>query len=143
MSDGTWNIIPYLRVSDGAKAIDFYVRAFGAKEVARYAIPDGKIGHAELDVNGAKLYLADADYETNGAPAQGKRAPIVLHCDVPDIDAAFALAVEAGATVAREPADQFYGDRNGGLVDPFGHEWFLSTHIRDVSEAEMQAAMKG
>jgi len=141
MSEATWKIIPYLRVSDGAKAIDFYVRAFGAKEVSRYAMPDGKIGHAELDFHGATLQLADADFKTGGSNG-AEQVPIMLHVTVPEVDAAFARAVEAGATVTRPLADQFYGDRNGGVRDPFGHLWFLSSHVRDVSEAEMEAAMK-
>jgi len=137
-------IVPYLMVDGGAEAIDFYRRAFGAEERYRLAMPDGKIGHAEIAVGGATVYLADAPDDMPGAAGNPKKlggTTVLLHQYVADVDAAVAQAQAAGATVLRAPEDQFYGDRAAVVADPFGHQWSLHTHIRDVSPEEIERAM--
>ncbi len=134
-------IVPYLMIDGAAAAIDFYQRAFGATESYRLEMPGGAIGHAEIVVNGAVVYLADAPDDMPGDaanPAKLGGTSVLLHQYVEQVDEAVDRAVEAGATVIREPADQFYGDRAAVIADPFGHEWSLHTHIRDVSPEEIQ-----
>ncbi len=136
-------IVPYLMVDGASAAIDFYQAAFDAVERYRLEMPGGVIGHADLMINGAVVYLADApdDMEGDAAnPAKLGGTSVLLHQYVDDVDGLVARAVEAGATVLREPTDQFYGDRAAVIVDPFGHQWSLHTHIRDVSPEEMTAA---
>lgn len=136
--------IPYLMIDGAAEAIRFYENAFGAKELYRLEMPDGKIGHAELDVDGNVLYLADAPDDMPGTSANPKKlggTSVLLHRYVADVDAVFAQAIAAGATAVREPEDQFYGDRAAVIEDPFGHAWSLHTHIRDVSPEEMAEAI--
>lgn len=128
-----WSLAPYLRTENAADAIAWYIRALGATETARYEMPDGTIGHAELDVHGNRLCLAD----TNRAgqftrPQDYGQVPILLYAAVPDVDAAFARAVEAGAQAERPPTDQSYGERSAGFIDPYGHVWYLSTPIAQV-----------
>ena len=130
---------PYLIVNDGAKAIEFYKKAFGATELFRMAGPDGKIGHAEIKIGDSPIMLADE------VTAMGHRSPQSLGGSpvssllyVEDVDAVFNQAVAAGAKVARPVADQFYGDRTGGVTDPFGHAWYIATHKEDVSSEELQ-----
>lgn len=137
-------IIPYLMVDGAAAAIDFYTEAFGAEESFRLEMPGGGIGHAEIVVHGASVYLADAPDDMDGDAANpGKLGgtTVFLHQYVADVDAAVATARAAGATVVREPEDQFYGDRAALVADPFGHLWSFHTHLRDVSPEEMNAAM--
>jgi PhnB protein len=136
--DGYLSLTPYLIVADGAGAIAFYERAFGAKLRLRLARPDGKIGHAELDIGGSVVMLAD-EYPAMDAKAPGAYGgtPVSLHLYVTDADAVAAKAVAAGAVLKRPVADQFYGDRLGTLQDPFGHVWHVSTHIEDVSPEEI------
>jgi PhnB protein len=136
-------IVPYLMVDGGAEAIDFYRRAFDAEERYRLAMPDGKIGHAEIVVNGATVYLADAPDDMPGQAGNPKKlggTTVLLHQYVADVDAAVARAEAAGATVLRAPEDQFYGDRAAVVADPFGHQWSLHAHIRDVSPEEIERA---
>lgn len=138
-------IVPYLMVDGAAAAIDFYTAAFGAEERFRLPMPDGGIGHAEIVVNGATVYLADAPDEMPGSAANpGKLggSSVLLHQYVADCDASVARAVTAGATVVRAPEDQFYGDRAALVADPFGHLWSFHTHVRDVSPEEMQSAVE-
>jgi PhnB protein len=138
--------IPYLMVSGAAEAIAFYAEAFGAEERYRMAMPDGQIGHAELLVHGALLFLADAPDDMQGEaanPAKLGGSSVLLHQYVPDVDASVARAEAAGATVVRPAEDQFYGDRAAMVRDPFGHLWSLHTHVRDVSPDEMEAAIAG
>jgi PhnB protein len=146
--DGYPSLTPYLIVADGAGAIAFYERAFGATLRLRLVRPDGKIGHAELDIGGSVVMLAD-EYpamDAKAPPAYGG-TPVSLHLYVEDADAVAARAVAAGAMLKRPVADQFYGDRLGTLQDPFGHIWHVSTHIEDVSPEEIDRraaeAMKG
>jgi PhnB protein len=133
---GYASVTPYLIVRGAAQAIDFYQRAFGAVELFRLDSPDGTIGHAEIRIGNSPVMLTDG---TSGFPDPltlgGPGVSFMLY--VPDVDAAFARAVAAGATVKRPVADQFYGDRTGTLVDPFGHVWSLGTHVEDVAPEEM------
>jgi PhnB protein len=132
-------LTPYLTVSNGAKAIEFYQQAFGAIEEMRMAAPGGKIGHAELKIGTALLMLSDEYPEMDvRSPESIGGTPVTLHLYVEDVDATFAQAVAAGAKVMRPVEDQFYGDRAGKLVDPFGHCWFLATHKEDVALEEMK-----
>ena len=138
-------IVPYLMVRGAADAIDFYAKAFGAEERYRMAMPDGNIGHAEIVVGGAVVFLADAPDEMPGGaanPAKLGGTSVLLHRYVEDVDAAVATAEAAGAKVLRAPEDQFYGDRAAVVEDPYGHQWSLHAHIRDVSPEEMEAAMQ-
>jgi PhnB protein len=138
-------IVPYLMINGAADAIEFYKRAFDATERYRMPMPGGAIGHAEIVIGGAVVYLADApDDMPGGAANPGKLGgtSVLLHRYVADVDAAVAQAEAAGATVIRAPEDQFYGDRAAVVSDPWGHAWSLHTHIRDVSPEEMAAAME-
>jgi uncharacterized glyoxalase superfamily protein PhnB len=135
-------ITPHLVVDGAADAIEFYKKAFGAEELMRMPGPDGKLGHAMLRIGDSMLMLADEypQWESFG-PRSLKGSPVTLHLSVPDVDKAFARALEAGATVRMPLADMFWGDRYGIVEDPFGHRWSLATHIRDVSPEEMAAEM--
>jgi PhnB protein len=138
-------IVPYLLVAGASDAIDFYVRAFGATELYRLPMPDGNIGHAEIEIGGARVFLADAPDDMPGDAGNPRKlggTSVLLHRYVLDVDAAVATAKEAGATVLREPEDQFYGDRAAVVQDPWGHQWSLHTHLRDVSPEEMQKAVE-
>jgi PhnB protein len=138
---GYASVTPYLIVRGAAKAIDFYQRAFGAVELFRLDSPDGTLGHAEIRIGNSPIMLADG---MGGYPDPltlgGSSVSFMLY--VPDVDAAFARAIAAGATVKRPVADQFYGDRTGTLADPFGHVWSLATHVEDVSPQEMDRRFK-
>jgi PhnB protein len=136
--DGYHTITPYLQINGAAKAIDWYSKAFGAKEFVRMDGPDGKVGHAELRIGDSVVMLAD---NTEGAPSArgGTTVTFVLYVD--DVDSAFKKAMGLGAKQVMPVEDKFYGDRMGTLADPFGHEWSLGTHIEDVSPEEMQKRM--
>jgi PhnB protein len=132
----------YLIVEGAAAAIDFYKKAFGAKELGRFPNPDGKIGHADLMIGKGHVMLADASPEMGAkAPGAYGGTPVSLCVYVENVDEVVARAVAAGAKLTRPVADQFYGDRSGGLTDPFGHVWYLMTHVEDVSHEEMQRRM--
>jgi PhnB protein len=134
----TTTLSPYLSVHDAAAAIDFYVRAFGAVERYRLTGSDGRVGHADLDIAGNTIMLAD-EFPEAGArgPIAFGGSPVLMHLQVPDADAAVARAVEAGATIVRPVEDQFYGERGGTVADPFGHVWMVQSHIEDVTPEEM------
>jgi PhnB protein len=136
--DGYRSLTPYLIVAGGAEAIAFYEQAFGAKVRLRLDRPDGKIGHAELEIGDSVVMLAD-EYEPMGAkaPAAYGGSPVSLHLYVADVDAVAATAVAAGAALKRPVENQFYGDRLGTIEDPFGHVWHVSTHIEDLSPEEI------
>jgi len=138
---GCHTAIPYLTVHDCAAALAFYREAFGARELYRLTAPDGRIGHAEIEIGDSRLMLSD-EYPDFGAlsPPTVGGSPVKMMLYLPDADAAVERAVKAGATPMRPVIDEFYGDRVGMVADPFGFSWFLATHIRDVPPAEMQAA---
>jgi PhnB protein len=141
-------LIPVLAVDDSAAAIDFYKRAFGAKERMRMEGPDGSIAHAEIEIADTVVMLGDdSEQRTIKSPEQlgGTSAAVFLY--VEDVDSAAQQAADAGAEITMPVDDMFWGDRYGKLVDPFGHEWHLATHTEDLSEEEMakrgQEAMTG
>jgi PhnB protein len=141
--DGYHSVTPYLIVDGAARALDFYKRAFGAEETFRMPGPDGRIGHAEMRVGDSMIMLADQHPEAGAkGPKSYGGSPVSLMVYVENVDKVFAQAVSAGATVERPLANQFYGDRTGGIVDPFGHKWYLATHIEDVAPAEMERRAK-
>ena len=136
--DGYRNVTPYLIVADGAGAIAFYQQAFAASLRLRLDRPDGKIGHAELVIGDSVIMLAD-EYPPLAArgPAAYGGSPVGLHLYVEDADAVTARAVAAGARLVHPVEDKFYGDRLAEIEDPFGHRWYISTHIEDVSPEEI------
>lgn len=137
-------LTPHLIVKGAAEAIEFYKRAFGAEENCRMPFPsaDGqpKIGHAELLIGDSRLFLADEFPECGGFGPSGN-SPVTIHLYVTDADAAFARAVEAGATVGMPLMDMFWGDRYGKLVDPFGHHWSIAEHLEDLTPEQMGERM--
>ena len=141
--EGYHSVTPYLIVSGGAEAIEFYKKAFGAVELFRFPTPDGKIGHAEIKIGDSPIMLADefAEMGYKGPQSLGG-SPVSLMIYVADVDTVFNQAVDAGATVKEALQDKFYGDRIGTVVDPFGHRWHLATHKEDVSVEEMQRRAK-
>ena len=137
---------PYLTVSNAAAAIDFYKKAFGAEEVARHAAPDGKrLMHAHLKVLGTDLMLSDDFPEHMGSsrtPEAFDGSPVTLHLHTDDVNTLWANAVAAGAKVTMPLQDQFWGDRYGQFIDPFGHSWSAGQTIKQVSEEELVAGAK-
>lgn len=132
-------VTPYLCVKGGAEAIEFYSKAFGATERMRIAAPGGKVGHAELQIGSGMIMLADEHPDMDfRSPESLGGSPVVIHIYVTDVDAFCESAVNAGATVVRAVADQFYGDRSGQLRDPFGHVWSIATHTEDMTPEEMK-----
>ena len=141
--EGYRTVTPYLAVDDAAEAIEYYKKAFGAKERGRMETPDGKIGHAELEIGDSLVMLSDPIPEaTTRTPKElgGTSASVFLY--VEDVDAVVKRAVDAGATVTMEVADQFWGDRFGSVQDPFGHSWSIATHVEDVPPEEMAERAK-
>lgn len=139
---GYHNITPYLMVRNAAAAIDFYKKAFNAVELMRFPGPGGKIMHAEVKIGDSPVMLADEMPEEGHVGPQtlgGVGVSMMLY--VEDVDTRFAQAIAAGATIKRPVEDQFYGDRTGTLVDPFGHVWSIGTHKEDVSMDELQQRM--
>ena len=140
--EGYSTVTPYLIVNRAADAIEFYTRAFDAEELMRFEGPDGGIVHAELQIGTSRIMLADEN------PQMGFRSPqslggsgIGIMVYVDDVDRVFTSALDAGAKVHQEVKNQFYGDRSGTLIDPFGHWWTVATHVEDVSGEEMQRRM--
>lgn len=132
-------VSPYLIVDDAPRALEFYKKAFSAKELMRHAGPDGRIGHAEIRIGDSVIMLADEHPEINArSPKTIGGTPVSLHVYVKDVDVVARQALGAGAKVVRPVQNQFYGDRSGTFEDPFGHQWHLSTHIEDVSPAELR-----
>jgi PhnB protein len=141
--EGMHSITPHLVCAGAAAAIDFYQRAFNAVEMTRLPGPGGKLMHAMLRIGDSTIMLVDEMPECGAlGPAALKGTSVTLHLYVKDADAAFAQAVAAGASVKMPLADMFWGDRYGVLTDPFGHQWSIATHVRDVGREEMQEAMK-
>jgi len=136
--EGYPNVIPYLSVDGANAAIDFYVAVFGAKERVRMPGPAGKIGHAELEIGDSLVMLADSFPDMGGQTPQSLGGtPVTVMVYVEDVDTVFDRAINAGATAERKVENQFYGDRAGQFVDPFGHKWFVATHVEDVPPEEM------
>jgi PhnB protein len=144
--DGYTAVTPYLTIKDAAKAIEFYRKAFGAEELFRMPMPDGKtIAHAELQIGNGRIMLSEEFPGQPGcavSPTTAKTTTSTVHLYVDDCDAAFKQAVNVGATAAMPPMDMFWGDRFAKVVDPFGHHWSIATHVRDVSPDEMAEAAK-
>jgi len=136
--EGYHTVTPYLAVDDAAKAIEFYKRAFGAKERVRMEAPGGKIGHAELEIGDSILMLSDTFPQATTKPPKelgGTSASVFMYAE--DVDEVVRQAVDAGATVTMEVADQFWGDRFGTVSDPFGHLWSIATHVEDLTPEEI------
>ncbi|HEU0250753.1 MAG TPA: VOC family protein [Solirubrobacteraceae bacterium] len=131
-------VMPYLIVDGANEAIEFYKGVLGATERMRLDGPNGRVGHAELQIGEAVIMLAD---ENPGMNIEGPKSvggtPITIHVYLEDADAAFERAVQAGAKPLRAVEDQFYGDRSGQFEDPYGHRWNVATHVEDISEEEM------
>jgi PhnB protein len=141
--EGYHSLTPYLAVEDADRAIEFYKDAFGAQENLRMAGPDGKIGHAELQIGDSKLMLSDPFPQSSVRPPAergGTTASIFMYVD--DVDATFDQAQKAGAAVVTQLEDAFWGDRWGTLSDPFGHVWSIATHKEDLSEEEIAERSK-
>jgi PhnB protein len=140
---GYHTLTPYLTLDDATEAIEFYKDAFGAEERVRMEAPGGKIGHAELQIGDSILMLADAfPHSTSRAPRElgGTTAGVFLYVD--DVDAVVKSAVKAGAQVAQEVEDMFWGDRFGSVKDPFGHIWSIATHVEDLTPEEIAERAK-
>jgi PhnB protein len=136
--EGYHSVTPYLSIKGAAEAIEFYKKAFGARELFRMDGPDGKVGHAEIQIGDSRVMLAD-EYPEMGhkSPRAYGGTPVMMHLYVEDVDTMFNQAVAAGAKAVRPLKDEFYGDRTGGLEDPFGHSWYLATHKEDLTPEEM------
>jgi PhnB protein len=133
---GYHTVTPYLIIDGAAKAIDFYKRAFNAEELFRFDGPNGTLMHAEIKIGDSPVMLADEMEGYRGPPGLGG-TPVSLMVYVTDVDKIFAQAIAAGGKERRPVANQFYGDRTGTLVDPFGHVWSIGTHVEDVSPEEI------
>jgi PhnB protein len=132
-------VTPYLSVQGAADAIAFYKKAFGAKEIMRMPGPRGTIGHAEVQIGGSRIMLADESPEMNfRSPRAIGGTPVTIHLYVEDVDKVAKKAVAAGAKLLRPVAEQFYGDRSGSLEDPFGHVWHIATHVKDIATKELK-----
>jgi PhnB protein len=136
--EGYPRVMPYLIVDGASEAIDFYTQVLGASERMRMPGPDGRLGHAELELGDSVIMLADENPEMGArGPRSVGGSPVTIHVYVDDVDAAFERALQAGAKTLQAVDDRFYGDRAGQLEDPFGHHWSLATHVEDVSPEEM------
>ena len=145
--EGYHTATPYLTIRNAAQALDFYKLAFGATEVMRMTSPDGRVGHAEIRIGDSAIMLSDEFPDMDArSPQMIGGSPVMIHLYVEDADALVKRAVDAGATLQRPVEDQFYGDRAGKLADPFGHVWWIATHVEDVPPQEIEkraAAMFG
>lgn len=139
--DGYAQVIPYLVINEAGKAIDFYKKVFGAKEIGRLTTPDGKVGHCELQIGNARIMLSEEiPGWANKSPKSLGDTPVTICFYVENVDEVYKKAIEAGAKADpnMELQDQFYGDRSGTVTDPYGHKWMITQHIEDVSFEEMQ-----
>jgi PhnB protein len=142
--DGYRRVTPALVVQGGVKALEFYAEVFGATERMRFPGPGGTVAHAEIEIGDSVIIIEDASPEmgTKAPPPGGlDGSPAFLFVYVEDVDAVVERAVKLGATLKRPPQDQFYGDRDGYIVDPFGHGWTIATHVEDVGPEEMTRRM--
>jgi PhnB protein len=141
--EGHRTVTPYLAIKNAAGALDFYERAFGATVRYKLSMPDGRVGHAEIELGDSVIMLADEFPEYGGkSPEALGGSPVSIHLYVPDVDAFFKRALAAGARERKRVEDQFYGDRSGQLEDPFGHLWWVATHKEDVAPEEMQKRVR-
>jgi len=141
--DGYHSVTPYLIVKGASRAIDFYKNAFGATEIMRFPGPNNTVAHAELRIGDSVIMLADEGPQgLHQSPESYGGSPVSLMIYVPDVDKTFKQALQGGAKETRAVQDQFYGDRSGSLVDPFGHVWTVATHVEDVSAEEMKRRME-
>jgi PhnB protein len=139
--DGYRSINPYIFLKDAARAIEFYNRAFGTRERMRMAQPDGRIGHAELEFGDSVIMLSDENLEMGAkSPQTVGGSPINLLLYVEDVDGFVKKAVDQGASIVRPVEDMFYGDRVATIADPFGYQWYIHTHNKDVTPEEMERA---
>jgi len=140
--NGMHTVTPHLVCVNATKAIDFYKKAFGAEELLRLPGPDGKLMHAMLQIGDSQIMMMDEapDWNARGPKMLGG-SPVTLHLQVPDCDASFARAVDAGATVKVPLDDMFWGDRYGVLEDPYGHSWSIASHKIDRTPEQIQKAM--
>jgi PhnB protein len=130
---------PYLAIKNAAEALEFYKKAFGANEIYKLMMPDGRLGHAEMRLGDSIIMMADEFPEYGGkAPQTLGGSPVSIYLYVEDVDAFFKKALTAGAKERQPVMDQFYGDRSGQLEDPFGHLWWVATHKEDVAPEEIQ-----
>ncbi|HEY7836834.1 MAG TPA: VOC family protein [Solirubrobacteraceae bacterium] len=136
--EGYPRVMPYLIVDGASDAIDFYSQVLGFSERMRMPGPDGRLGHAEMELGDAVIMLADENPEMGArSPRTVGGTPVTIHVYVDDVDSTFERATQAGAKSLQDVEDRFYGDRSGQLEDPFGHHWNLATHVEDVSPEEM------
>lgn len=140
--EGYHSVTPYMGIDKASEAIEFYKKAFGATQIMRLDMPDGRVGHAELRIGDSAIMLGTpCDQMSLSNPAES--TSVALHLYVNDVDAQFKQAVAAGAGVVSEPEDRFYGDRSGSVKDPYGHLWYLATRKEDLSEEQIrQRAME-
>jgi PhnB protein len=136
--DGHRTVTPYLIITNAAKAIEFYKETLGATEVTRLTTPDGRVGHAEIEIGDSRVMLADEFPEWNArSPQTIGDSPVFIARYVEDVDTVVSRAVAAGAKLSQPVVNQFYGDRSGSITDPFGHRWTIATHIEDVPDEEI------
>ncbi len=138
--DGYHTATPYLIIKGAAEAIEFYKRAFGATEIMRHAEPSGKVRHAEIQIGDSPIMIADEfpGFSEHLSPQSRGGSTVHLYLYVEDVDMLFERAVAAGAKVLSPVVTQFYGDRSGGVTDPFGHVWYIASRVEDVEPAELQ-----
>jgi PhnB protein len=137
--EGYPQVTPYLAVDGANRAIEWYSTVFGARERMRMGAPDGKVGHAELELGDSLLMLADEFPEMGmRSPKAVGGTPVTISLYVDDVDGVFERAVQGGAKPLRQVENQFYGDRVGSFEDPFGHRWSVATHVEDVPPDEME-----
>jgi PhnB protein len=140
--EGYHTVTPYLFIKGAARAIEFYKSVFGACEIVRMPSPGGQVMHAEIKIGDSVVMLADENPQIGAlSPESVGGTGSGLNVYLPDVDTVAQKAVGAGAKLVRPVKDQFYGDRSGTLIDPFGHMWFVATHIEDVSPEEMEKRM--
>lgn len=141
--EGSSSITPYLYQSDCKAAIEFYKKVFNATETEMMEMPDGRIGHTEIHIGDSTVMMSSEFPEfDNVSPLSLGGTSVGLHLYLEDVDAVYKSAIENGATVIEEPEDKFYGDRSGRFLDPFGHQWYVATHIEDVSDEVMNERMQ-
>ena len=134
--DGMNTVTPHLVCENASEAISFYIKAFGAKELVRMPMPNGKLMHACIEIGGSRIFLVDEMEEMSSLdPKRLGGSPVYIHLQVEDADAVASQAIAAGATSLLEVQEMFWGDRYGQVKDPFGHLWSIATHVKDVDPA--------